>query len=104
MYKGPEQTGHLSAKAQSKRQEQTREKGQAMIKGHVQRPRKKKGRRLREKGQLKKLRAKRGQVCTLEKGAGVGAQWRGRANKNKIVTRHCYFAAGAEGRSMMSGA
>ena len=58
----------------------------------------------REKGQLKKLRAIRGQVCTLEKGAGVGAQWRGRANKNKIVTRHCYFAAGAEGRSMMSGA
>ncbi len=41
MYKGPEQTGHVSAKAQSKRQEQTRKKGQAMIKGRVQRPGKK---------------------------------------------------------------
>ncbi len=83
MYKSPEQPGHLSAKAQSKRQDQTEKRGQAMIKGHVQRPRKEKGRRLREKGIAEKAESKKGgKYVPLEKGADVGAQWRSRA-KNK---------------------
>ncbi len=54
-----------------------------MIKGHVQRPRKEKGRRLREKGIAEKAESKKGgKYVPLEKGADVGAQWRSRA-KNK---------------------